>query len=67
VINKYWKTLEWLAAHKLGYLATSIYVLVGVIALPLSIVLLGVVELIERDVIEVFTSTLKSFIKGGKI
>jgi hypothetical protein len=67
MINKYWKTLEWLATHKLGYLAAFTYVLVGVIALPLSIVLLGVVELIERDVIEVFTSTLKSFIKGGKI
>jgi hypothetical protein len=67
VINKYWQTLEWLATHKLGYLAAFIYVLIGVIALPLSIVLLGVVELIERDVIEVFTSTLKTFIKGGKI
>jgi hypothetical protein len=67
MISKYWNTLDWLATHKMGYLAAFIYLTVGVLALPLSIVLLGVVELIERDVVDVFTSTLKSFIKGGKI
>jgi hypothetical protein len=28
---------------------------------------MGTVEIVDRGVIEVFTSTLKSFIKGGKI
>ena len=67
MISKYWKMLEWLATHKMGYLAALIYTTVGILALLPAIILMGIVEITDRGVVEVFTSTLKSFIKGGKI
>ena len=66
MIDKYWKMIEWLTTHKMGYLALLVYLVTTVVCIPFIAVLLVSMYLLEHEYVIDFYRNIKLMIKGGK-
>ena len=66
MIKTYWKTLEWMTTHKLGYLAAVIYIIMAIIFTPVLILLLGIVSYLEVGTPSLMLREIIKMLKGGK-